>query len=361
MASGIKELLEEWKLIAQEDVEVEKEHNAYLVGLKEIKRQQYSSLASVKNLQKKLKEIEKVRKQLKKSPDPSITEQQKLELGELDKKFAEITAKIVAMKNELPTDDNGWYLNLILGSQVKLKILTSDERYDYKQQYEKFKIMLSYVLIGMVVLAYIFPFRAMDALLNFLLVWYYCTLTIREGILSLNGSRIKGWYLLHHYVSCVLAGITLTWRDGACYHGTRIYLLVLVFYVAAVQIMQYKYQTGCLRRLHALGQRHSMDISVEGFTSWMFKGLSFIIPFLVIGYLLQLNVAYQLYNLYFASSQCNGEWQIIASATVFLFIGIGNLLTLARVVFKKFRESGTHMKYFKDMTKYRSKSLHNME
>lgn len=32
-------------------------------------------------------------------------------------------------------------------------------------------------------------YRFLDAILNFLLVWYYCTLTIRESILITNGSR----------------------------------------------------------------------------------------------------------------------------------------------------------------------------
>lgn len=31
--------------------------------------------------------------------------------------------------------------------------------------------------------------RVTDAAFNFLLVWYYCTLTIRESILINNGSR----------------------------------------------------------------------------------------------------------------------------------------------------------------------------
>lgn len=31
-----------------------------------------------------------------------------------------------------------------------------------------------------------------DAAFNFLLVWYYCTLTIRENILISNGSRCAG-------------------------------------------------------------------------------------------------------------------------------------------------------------------------
>lgn len=86
-------------------------------------------------------------------------------------------------------------------------------------------------------------FRALDALFNFLLVWYYCTLTIRESILITNGSRsvlwwltaqssmndscvgilgswccfhtscfrIKGWWVFHHYVSTFLSGVMLTW------------------------------------------------------------------------------------------------------------------------------------------------------
>lgn len=32
-------------------------------------------------------------------------------------------------------------------------------------------------------------YRVTDAAFNFLLVWYYCTLTIRESILINNGSR----------------------------------------------------------------------------------------------------------------------------------------------------------------------------
>lgn len=34
-----------------------------------------------------------------------------------------------------------------------------------------------------------FNFRALDLLCHFLMVWYYCTLTIRESILRINGSK----------------------------------------------------------------------------------------------------------------------------------------------------------------------------
>lgn len=73
-----------------------------------------------------------------------------------------------------------------------------------------------------------------------------------------------------------------------------------------VQLLQYYYQKGCLYRLRALGEKEDMDTTVgkpfnkspiilnpikilittisEGFQSWMLRGLSFILPFLLIGY-----------------------------------------------------------------------------
>ena len=33
--------------------------------------------------------------------------------------------------------------------------------------------------------------HVLDLLFMFMTVWYYCTLTIRESILKVNGSRIK--------------------------------------------------------------------------------------------------------------------------------------------------------------------------
>lgn len=56
--------------------------------------------------------------------------------------------------------------------------------------------------------------RALELAFMFLLVWYYCTLTIRESILKVNGSRIKGWWRTHHFISTVCAGALLIWPQG---------------------------------------------------------------------------------------------------------------------------------------------------
>ena len=48
-------------------------------------------------------------------------------------------------------------------------------------------------ILGFVLAAFnlYFNYRVLDSIYMFLIVWYYCTLTIRESILKVNGSRIK--------------------------------------------------------------------------------------------------------------------------------------------------------------------------
>jgi hypothetical protein len=45
-------------------------------------------------------------------------------------------------------------------------------------------------------------YRALDSLYMFLIVWYYCTLTIRESILKVNGSRIKVTSIGSFFLPC---------------------------------------------------------------------------------------------------------------------------------------------------------------
>jgi len=190
------------------------------------------------------------------------------------------------------------------------------------------------VALATMTLAYLSATRVTDAITHFLLVWYYCTLTIRESVLIVNGSKIKGWWLYHHFITCVLCGIILTWPDTACYRQYRILFLATCFYIGIVTLLQCQYQRGCLRRLRALGHRHAMDITVEGFHSWMFKGLTFLLPFLVFGYTLQLYNAIVLLRLW-SGSDCT-DWQACALGLLFLTVCIGNSSTTARVCYRKF-------------------------
>lgn len=76
-------------------------------------------------------------------------------------------------------------------------------------------------------------------------------------------------------------------------------LICIICFIGIVQYLQFGYQKGLLYRLKALGERHNMDITIEGFHSWMWRGLSFLLPFLFIGYSFQAYNAWTLYKLAF--------------------------------------------------------------
>lgn len=89
-----------------------------------------------------------------------------------------------------------------------------------------------------------------------------------------------------------------------------------------VQYLQFRYQQGVLYRLKALGERHNMDITIEGFHSWMWRGLSFLLPFLYVGYIYQLYNAYTLYTLIFHPE---ATWQVSVHVCVFDFSYLSTL------------------------------------
>lgn len=180
-----------------------------------------------------------------------------------------------------------------------------------------------------------FCFRPLELIYIFLLVWYYCTLTIRESILKVNGSRIKGWWRLHHFISTVAAGILLIWPDTEAWGQFRNQFMIFNGYISVVQYLQFRYQQGVLYRLKALGERHNMDITIEGFHSWMWRGLSFLLPFLFGGYVFQLYNAYTLYSLSYLDS---ATWHVPVLAGFFLVLFLGNTITTCMVIPQKLQE-----------------------
>lgn len=80
-----------------------------------------------------------------------------------------------------------------------------------------------------------------------------------------------------------------------------------------VQYLQFGYQKGLLYRLKALGERHNMDITIEGFHSWMWRGLSFLLPFLFLGYAFQAYNAWTLHKL--TMDPPNAPWHVSNSSS----------------------------------------------
>uniref|UniRef100_A0A8C2XQF5 Transmembrane protein 120Ab n=1 Tax=Cyclopterus lumpus TaxID=8103 RepID=A0A8C2XQF5_CYCLU len=323
MPQDLRVVLEEWKCLEEEYQQLLETHRLYLLKLEEISKLQKNCSSSISSQRSKLKEVSHLVK--KKGPSEEDAET-------LDKITETIKTRPNAffeMEAFLP-NKNGLYLSLVLGN-VNVTLLSKQSKFAYKDEYEKFKLYLTFILLFFSFIFYFFvSYRFLDAILNFLLVWYYCTLTIRESILIANGSRIKGWWVFHHYISAFLSGVMLTWPDGNLYKTFRNQFLAYSLYQSFVQCLQCYYQNGCLYRLRALGERHNMDLTVEGFQSWMWKGLTFLLPFLFFGHFWQLFNSISLFRMS-QLPDCK-EWQVLMCGLCFLILFMGNFFTTVAVV-----------------------------
>ncbi|XP_058536809.1 ion channel TACAN isoform X2 [Ochotona princeps] len=289
--------LRDWEELQQDFQSIQETHRLYRLKLEELSKLQAACTSSISRQKKRLQQLSLVLKKCK----PSLPSEAAQAAHELESQLKERQGLFFDMEAYLPKK-NGLYLSLVLGN-VNVTLLSKQA-------------------------------KVTDAAFNFLLVWYYCTLTIRENILISNGSRIKGWWVFHHYVSTFLSGVMLTWPDGLMYQKFRNQFLSFSMYQSFVQFLQYYYQSGCLYRLRALGERHTMDLTVEGFQSWMWRGLTFLLPFLFFGHFWQLFNALTLFQLA-QDPQCK-EWQVLMCGFPFLLLFLGNFFTTLRVVHQKF-------------------------
>ncbi|KAK9728432.1 TMPIT-like protein [Popillia japonica] len=317
----------DWEELANDFKELEITNKIYQEKLEELDALQKKCAKHISHQRYRLGIISSNLEGLKKK------ETDKAHIEDLENNILKRNAYLHEIEETLPKE-NGVYLKIILGN-VNVSILNKEQKFKYKDEYEKFKLVLSIIAFVFSMLNLSVRFRVLELCNIFLLVWYYCTLTIRESILKVNGSRIKGWWRLHHFLSTVAAGILLIWPDQETWMEFRNQFMLFNAYISVVQYLQFRYQRGVLYRLKALGERHNMDITIEGFHSWMWRGLSFLLPFLFLGYLFQLYNAYVLYQLsYYPSS----TWHVIILSIMFFILFAGNMTTTIMVIPDKLKE-----------------------
>jgi len=329
MQDKVEVCIKEWAELADEYKDLEIKHKEYRETLEKLLALQKKCSSGVTHQKYRLGVIKKLIREVE-----PVNKEEAGEVGDLNKDLLRRTAQLEQMQAILPTK-SGRYLRVLLGN-VDCSILDKNEKYKYKEDYEQFKLIVNLIGGILAVVNYFLNYRVLDILFMFLIVWYYCTLTIRESILIVNGSRIKGWWRLHHFISTVVGGVLLVWPDGPAYREFRDQHMLFFVYVASLQYLQYVYQKGVLYRLRSLGERRDMDITIDGFHSWMWKGLGFLLPFLYLGYFLQL---YNSYTLYLLMQNYEVGWQVPALSLLFLVLGAGNILTTSMTIPKKIRDS----------------------
>ncbi|KAM6337963.1 transmembrane protein 120A isoform 1-T1 [Alca torda] len=420
--ASVAECLREWEELQDGYQRIQDNHKLYKQKLEELTKLQDGISSSIARQKKRLKELSLSLKKCK----AHVNHEQEESVQETQNLIKERQNVFFEMEAYLPKK-NGLYLSLVLGN-VNVTLLSKQAKFAYKDEYEKFKLYLTIILlIVSFSCRFLLNSRVTDAVFNFLLVWYYCTLTIRESILINNGSKIKGWWVFHHYVSTFLSGVMLTWPDGLMYQMFRNQFLSFSMYQSKcchlrwgrglglwlasgpsvpawlcdtwrpgcscsqlspppglspspwhpgglwaqhhlrarlmlglradaqvparrspallagfVQFLQYYYQSGCLYRLRALGERHNMDLTVEGFQSWMWRGLTFLLPFLFFGHFWQLYNAVTLFRM-IQHPECK-EWQVLMCGLPFLILFLGNFFTTLRVVHQKLQNKNKDTK-----------------
>lgn len=116
-------------------------------------------------------------------------------------------------------------------------MLPDRERLRYKASYERFKVVLTITHLCLaILLIFVDHWTWLDAVSNFVLVYAYSTMTLRESILQLNGSSLHPWWIWHHYLCILLAGMLLIWPNTPVYRSMRTQLLYFMVYTAAVQV-----------------------------------------------------------------------------------------------------------------------------
>uniref|UniRef100_H0XSJ6 Transmembrane protein 120B n=1 Tax=Otolemur garnettii TaxID=30611 RepID=H0XSJ6_OTOGA len=316
----------EWEL-EEEFQELQETHRIYKQKLDGLSALQTLCSGSNSKQKKRLTDLKHTLQRCKRrqSEQAALIQQIATNVKEWQNVFFDMEA--YPKKNEL-------YLNLVLGN-VNMTLPNNQAKFASKDDNEKFKFYQTIsLLLGAVACRFVLHYQVTSEDFNFLLVWYYCTPTIRKHILISDGSGIKA----HYYVSTSLSGARLTWPKGPIYQKFPNQFLAFSVFQSYVQSLQYYYQRGCLSWTQALGERNHLDLSVEGFQPWMWRTLTFLLPLLFCGHFWQRYNAVTWFELSRHGEECR-ERQVFVLVLTFLILFLSNFLTTLKVVHAKLQKN----------------------
>ncbi|VDL82927.1 unnamed protein product [Nippostrongylus brasiliensis] len=171
---AIDQLSKEWDDIVKDLESLEEVHHEYNEKLAELTKLQASCLKSVKHHNYVVRNF---RESLQKAEKSASSDQEKAFLARVHHELVDDRTKVNEMMAELPVQNNGFYLSLILGKNLNLSLLTKNDKYKYKEvcgilfnDYEQFKFSVTLAIIAVAVISILFPWRVIDSIGNFLLV-----------------------------------------------------------------------------------------------------------------------------------------------------------------------------------------------
>lgn len=289
---------------------------------KELESVQKECVAGASLITKRLKGMESILKSLE------TNKNKKKEADKYRNEIVNIRSSISQIEKGLPKPSSR-LLSLIIGS---ISVWKPNRSFGlaYKKEYEEYKKNFTWLIILASAVILISPGRIFESVFQFLLVFFYSTVTVREHILIVNGSRIRNWWMIHQYLAIGQSLLLFSWPDGTSYDLFRTQFFIFSLYLGLVQLAQYWYQSRALyAKIAMAGSDKAMEITQALPDS---TTLALVILALTIAYVFQLYNAWSLSTIYL---QGHREWQIPVLALNFLLLGGGNIRTVYKVVKSK--------------------------
>lgn len=332
--------LEEAQKAVQELLQKQTQMQATAVSVKQALNKDYKLLDDlVSEISKQKKEL--TRLQLSLTKIEKLPGTKKEEIDTLQKQVLPVKDTLNSLSRQNAPETGSLFVRLFLG-QVNVKQFRDGERFRLKQEYEKFKRKTNPQFMIFIFLLYLFPRSEMLVTVwQIWLLYYYTTLALRENILQVNGSTIKIWWILHHYLSITASLTMLLWPSSNTFYSLLPVFTHFGLVQGLVQILINRYQQGQLYKLVAMGKANMMDVAgeAEGWIAdlgWTPSAM-FLLPFLLFVQGFQLYISYELFSCVWAQHHLY-EWQCLLNALVFLTLGIGNLVTTITTYYHKFTQ-----------------------
>merc|ERR550534_1270803 len=240
------------------------------------------------------------------------------------------------------------FLRYILG-HVSVRVWNESDKKQLKSEYNKFKQfgtswMIIFPLVHLVI-GFSWIVHQWQQLFT---IYYYFSLAIRENVLKLNGSRIKRWWIVHHYLTIATSFLSLLLLRSAYddYEGYFTYTMFLSLWLAAVMWVQNQYQEARHYARVAMGKATIFDGSTSETlveapsqsSTWYY----ILIPLLYVTYVFEVILAGYCFIEFLThySQQAHFrmfELECLMLGILWLLIAFGNVTTTSRTIQSKHR------------------------
>lgn len=139
--TSFTECLQEWEDLEKDFQQVQETHRLYKQKLEEVSKLQNSCSTSISRQKKRLKELSASLEECKQKGNPEDIST----IDEIQESMKERPNVFFEMEAFLPKK-NGLYLSLVLGN-VNVTLLNKQAKFAYKDEYEKFKLYLTVILL----------------------------------------------------------------------------------------------------------------------------------------------------------------------------------------------------------------------